>query len=197
MIKFPLALVSVVSISAAIAAPTLHTGTPAGFTTFMTTPSPRFGVLVNFDDPATVADTNGGSFALPGNWYSSSGIASITAVAGALVIPYGDQSAPDYLTTGSGNGTASITIDLNKATNIIGIGLADSDGVPITLIALRAGNTPLASQAVTLPTGYDPIMATTTSPIPAAIFSASRSFNRLLPTVPVWPLTICNSHPNR
>lgn len=58
----------------------------------------------------------------------------------------------------SSNGTADITIDLSRGTSAIGIGIADSDPVSITLQALAANGSALGSPfSVTIPeTGPNP-----------------------------------------
>jgi hypothetical protein len=116
--------------------------------------SPVFGHVTNFDDAATVTNVinSGANFALPANYYASAGVASISDPSGLFVQPFSTQSGPNFLTNGNAsiNGEANITIRLANPVNAIGIGLADADGVPITLNLLGASGI-LATQTVMLP----------------------------------------------
>jgi len=77
----------------------------------------------------------------------SLGVNSISnAGAPLLATTFSQQSAPVYLTTGAADNYAGdITISLAKAAGIIGIGILSDDTTPVTLTALGANGTVLAS----------------------------------------------------
>lgn len=125
-----------ISITVAVsAAPILSTGTPAN--SYLATPtgvSPQFGTLINFDGltPNT---------ALNPAQYVSQGVASIASPGGLTVLPFSTQSAPNEIFDNSASGTADISVRLTSGVGAIGVGIADSDPVTITLQALNsAGN---------------------------------------------------------
>jgi hypothetical protein len=121
------------SISVAVsAAPILSIGTPAD--SYLATPSgvsPRFGTLINFDGLTPNA-------ALNPTQYFSQGVASISSPDSLTVLPYSTQSAPNEIFDKSTNGTADITVRLTSGAGTIGVGIADSDPVTITLQALNS-----------------------------------------------------------
>jgi hypothetical protein len=61
------------------------------------------------------------------------------------VIPYSSQSFPNEIFDNGAGGTAGITIKLNSGTNEIGLGIADSDPVTVTLQALGLNGNPLGN----------------------------------------------------
>lgn len=126
------------------ATPTLITGTPGdSLLSAPTGPSLRFGTIYNFD--TLTANTSYAS-------YSPAAGISISSPDGLVVLPYSTQSGPNELFDNSAAGSASITITLGAATNEIGIGLADADGVTITLQALNAAGAAFGpASTVTLP----------------------------------------------
>ncbi len=105
----------------------MFTGTPSPSL------SPTFGTLVTFDDYST------GS-AVGSTDYLSVGVASITETEGFLLSYYaGTQSSPNYIGTGvnSERGTdaslgwdGTILFEFTGLADIVGIGIADSDGGP-------------------------------------------------------------------
>jgi hypothetical protein len=111
--------------------------------------NPTFGTLVNFDDKSG-----------PVLWddYVSVGVASITETtgAGALFARYsGSQSMPYYIGTGSYEiGGASmgwdgtIQIDLANPANMVGFGIANSQGGPETLSVYDSGGALIESTVV-------------------------------------------------
>jgi hypothetical protein len=112
------------------AAPIVGIGTPANsYLSTPTGPSPSFGTLFNFD------------LLMPGSTFNASQYAAqgvkITSPDGLVVEPYSTQSSPNELFDNSANGTANIKI-MTFGTGEIGIGIADSDPVTITLQALNA-----------------------------------------------------------
>lgn len=105
----------------------------AGATSFTGTPSPnlspKFGVLVDFDDKATGTTVNS-------NDYVAWGVASITELNNRPLGRYaGTQSSPNYVGTGTGYGwDGDIRIQLALPANKIGIGVANSsDGETLTI----------------------------------------------------------------
>jgi hypothetical protein len=116
---------------------TIVSGTPGDAGTSPSTPvSPNLGgVLLNFDSltPFTTYPTT----AVDG--------VSISSPDGLEVLPFSDQSGPNYLYDTSAEGTADITISLSSPTTAIGVGIADSDGVDVTLEALGAGGIDLGT----------------------------------------------------
>lgn len=127
-------------VSLALAAPiakaqiTVTPGTPADST--FSTPKPASpnlgGTDLNFDGLTPYSS-------FPS--YSSGGV-TISSPDGLTVFPFSSQSAPNELFDSSADGSANITIALNQANDAIGFGVADSDGVDLTINALGAsGNT--------------------------------------------------------
>lgn len=120
------------------AAPVLTTGTPANSLLSTPTPaSPSLGELFNFD--SLTPNTNFNS-----NTYAAKGL-TITSPYTLLVDPYSTQTFPNELYDEGPNGTANVTIGLSTGTNKIGIGLADSDPVMVTLQPLAMNGTALGS----------------------------------------------------
>lgn len=112
------------------AAPVLTTGTPAN--SYLSTPTaakPSVGTLFNFDSL-----TPGSTFS--SFTYATKGV-TISSPDGLLVEPFSTETAPNELFDNSANGSANISIK-TFGTNGIGIGIADSDPVTITLQALNA-----------------------------------------------------------
>lgn len=93
------------------------------------------GTLINFD--SLTPFSQGGSI--------TSGAATITSPDGLQVLPYSSMSAPNYLFDTSSDGSANLTIKLAAGTNDIGVGVADLDGVSITLQALGLNGSLLGS----------------------------------------------------
>ncbi len=121
-----------------VQATTLITGTPRnGASASSTSPTPSFGTLYNFDSL-----TPNSTFA-PAT-YAAQGV-NISSPDGLVVLPFSTQSGPNELFDNSANGTADITIKVSTATDEIGIGIADADGVPITLQALTLTGADLGS----------------------------------------------------
>lgn len=126
------------------------TGTPGNAYTSPVTPvSPNLhGTLVNFDttaleNPAATCVVSGcPSLTLSGMTFSSPDLIQ--------VIPYSTQSGPNELYDLGANGTANLTIALTGGVNEIGVGIADSDPVTITIEALGAGGAVLQSFPVTI-----------------------------------------------
>jgi hypothetical protein len=122
---------------AAHASPVLVVGTPGDdLLSTPTGPSPNLhGTLLNFDSLT------------PFNTYSTytSGGVSISSPDGLVVYPYSTQSGPNELFDNSAEGSASIDISLTQASYDIGIGIADSDPVSITIQALGLGGVDLGS----------------------------------------------------
>ena len=136
------ALFALVSLSQAT---TLVVGTPNDADNG-TVLAPRFGVLINFDDltPFTSVASNA---------YASSGVQSITSTQATnplLVYPFSSQSAPNYVSTT--NQFGGLTVTLNSLTNILGIGVLESDGSPLSIAALGATGNTLGIFSVTVPT---------------------------------------------
>lgn len=124
------------------ASPVLIVGTPADSQLATPTgPSPTLGNLINFDSLTPFSTFNPST-------YASEGVTSISSPDGLLVLPYSTQSYPNELFDESTDGTADITIDLATGTSAIGIGIADSDPVDVTLQALGAGGADLGSPFV-------------------------------------------------
>lgn len=123
------------------AAPMLIVGTPANSQlSTPTPPSPNVvgGISINFDSltPFTTFSPT---------TYASQGV-TISSPDGLEVLPFSTQSAPNELFDNSSNGTANLTIRLLSSTAEIGIGVADSDPVSITLQALNASGNPFGTQ---------------------------------------------------
>ena len=88
------------------------------------------GTLINFDSLA--ANT---SYATT---YSTAGV-SISSPDGLVVLPYSTQSGPNELYDNSAAGSANLTVLLTGGYSAIGVGIADSDPVTVTIQALGAG----------------------------------------------------------
>jgi len=146
-LMFALSMVLALSASPVIAAS--FSGTPSPSL------SPVFGTLVDFDDQATGTPVNSDD-------YVSVGVASITETEGLGTFARyaGGQSQPNYVGTGIGGerGTdadmgwdGTILIELTNPTNMIGIGIANSQGGPEVLSIYDAGGTLLETS--TAPSG--------------------------------------------
>lgn len=100
-----------------------------------TTPTPGLGktTLLNFDNLTPFA-----SYAT----YSASGV-SISSPDGLLVLPYSTQSGPNELFDNSVDGSANLIISLATGVYSIGVGIADSDPVTVSIQALGAGGVKL------------------------------------------------------
>lgn len=119
------------------AAPTLLTGVPANsYLASPTGPQPSIGGLFNFDELTPNSTFNSAQ-------YSAQGV-TITSPDGLQVLPFSTQTAPNELFDSSVDGSANIRIT-TPATDKLGIGIADSDGVTITLQALDATGSGLGS----------------------------------------------------
>lgn len=137
------ALIALASLSNA--APTISMGTPneADYSPSNTL-SPQFGTLINFDSltPYTT---------LASNQFASVGVTSIASTNASdplMVYPYSSQSAPFFVSTSDYMG--GLTVTLAKATNIMGIGVEESDGNPVTIEALGATGNVLATFSETI-----------------------------------------------
>jgi hypothetical protein len=120
------------------ASPVLIVGTPGDADLSKNLgPSPNLGNLFNFDS-LTAFSTFAPSM------FASQGV-TISSPDGLIVDPFSTQSGPNELFDDSSNGTANTTISLAFGTSAIGIGIADSDPVSITLQALAANGTALGS----------------------------------------------------
>lgn len=115
--------------------PVLVIGTPGN--SQLSTPSkptPNLGgTFLNFD--SLTPFTNYSS-------YTASGV-SITSPDGLLVYPYSTQSGPNELYDNSSDGSANLTISLANGSSGIGVGIADSDPVVLSIQALGAGGADL------------------------------------------------------
>jgi hypothetical protein len=133
------------------AEPVLGVGTPAN--SFLATPSaasPTFGTLINFDDLTPNSMLSSGQ-------YSSKFITSFSSPSTLSIIPFSTQSGPNELFVNSGSGSANLSIQLANGTNQVGIGIADSDPVTITLQALNASGAAFGSAfSINLSTMGDP-----------------------------------------
>ena len=126
------------------ASPVLMAGTPGNsLLATPTGPSPNLhGVLINFDNLTPFST-------LPSD--TASGV-TISSPDGFVAEPFSTQSFPIELFDNSSNGTANTTITVAGGVSAIGVGIADSDPVTITLQALGAGGVALGSSfAVTIP----------------------------------------------
>jgi hypothetical protein len=121
-------------------ADTLTVGTPGdSYLATPTAPSPTLATIINFDNLT------------PGTSPVSSltvGTTTFSSPDGLMVIPYSTQSGPNELFDASSNGTANLTIKLGSGAQQVGVGVADSDGVSITLQALNASGGALGSAFV-------------------------------------------------
>lgn len=129
------------------ASPTLITGTPGNSQLATPTgPSLNFGAIINFDSLTPNTALNPAQFA-------AQGVTSISSPDGLTVVPYSTQSFPNEVFDNGAGGVADISIKLATGTNEIGIGIADSDPVSITLQALGLNGAALGSAfSVTVPT---------------------------------------------
>jgi hypothetical protein len=118
-------------------ADSLIVGTPGdAYLSTPTGPSPNLhGSLVNFDNLTPFATYSS---------YTSQGI-TISSPDGLVVLPYSTQSGPNEMFDNSSDGTADLTIDLTGGASAIGVGIADSDPVTITLQALNAEGNPFGT----------------------------------------------------
>jgi|GEM_PF-2359836 len=130
IVKIKFLLTSAVLAAACLdAAPSLTVGTPGNsYLASPTGPNPGFGALYNFD-----ALTAGSTFSA--STYAAQGV-TISSPDSLLVEPYSTQSGPNELFDNSAAGSANISIT-TSGTNEIGIGIADSDAVTVTLQALN------------------------------------------------------------
>jgi hypothetical protein len=132
------------------AVPVLITGTPAdAYSLPNTSASPNLhGILVNFDNLTPLAT------------YSTytSGEVSISSPDGLEVLPFSSQSAPNEMFDDSAAGSANLSIGLTQGTTAIGVGIADSDAVMITLQTLNSVGTVFGPAfSLTIPeTGANP-----------------------------------------
>lgn len=118
---------------------TLVVGTPGNSQLSTPTgPTKISQTLINFDSLTPFSTFDPGT-------YAAQGVTSISSPDGLLVIPYSTQSDPNELYDTSSDGSADITIDLNHGATGIGIGIADSDPVSITLQALDMNGNPFGS----------------------------------------------------
>jgi hypothetical protein len=129
----------------AYANPVLITGTPGDANLAVPTrPSPTLGNLINFDNVLTCTSTACPSLTVLNATFSSPD--------GVLVIPFSTQSFPNELFDNSANGSANLSIQLIGGVTEIGVGIADSDPVTVTLQALNSSGTPFGNAfAVTIP----------------------------------------------
>lgn len=131
---FSSVILSAVSLNAA---PILTVGVPANsFLAIPTASTPSSGTLFNFDSLTPNSTFNSAQYAAQG--------VSISSPDGLLVEPFSTQTFPNELFDNSGDGSANVTIRTN-ATSQLAIGIADSDGVPVTLQILGVGGTALGS----------------------------------------------------
>ena len=116
--------------------------------------SPQFGISINFDNLTPFS-------AVSSNAYASMGVQSLVSNSSSdplYVYPYSSQSAPNYLSTQDGLG--GLTITFTNLTNIVGIGVLESDGGTVTLEALGASGNMLGSfNEVVSSTGNTPYNA--------------------------------------
>jgi hypothetical protein len=125
------------------ASPLLIVGTPGdAMLSKPTAPSPALGNLINFDSLTAFT-------AFAPLTFASQGV-TISSPDGLVVLPFSTQSGPNELFDDSSDGSADITIDLDLGVTAIGIGIADSDPVSITLQALAANGSDLGA-AFTIP----------------------------------------------
>ena len=144
--KATLFILSSIALAAVSAhsAPIIATGTPGNaYLATPTGPSPSFGTLFNFDGLTADSTFNPSDYAAQG--------VTISSPDGLVVYPYSTQSGPNELFDNSAAGSANIKIK-TFGTQEIGIGIADSDPVTITLQALNAAGTGFGSIfSVTIP----------------------------------------------
>jgi hypothetical protein len=100
--------------------------------------SPKLGgSLTNFDALTPFSTFVPTTFAAQG--------VTISSPDGLIVDPFSTQSGPNELFDNTSDGTADITIVLDSGIKAIGIGIADSDPVSITLQALAQNGSNLGS----------------------------------------------------
>ena len=129
-------LVCLLTAAGARATPFLRIGQPGNSQlSSPTKPTPSLGTttLLNFDNLTPFA-----SYAT----YSASGV-SISSPDGLLVLPYSTQSGPNELFDNSPDGSANLIITLATGVYSIGVGIADSDPVTVSIQALGAGGVKL------------------------------------------------------
>jgi hypothetical protein len=121
------------------ASPLLIVGTPAdSMLSKPTQASPNLGgSLINFDTLTPFSTFVPTTFAAQG--------VTISSPDGLIVDPFSTQSGPNELFDNSSGGTANINIVLTSGVSAIGIGIADSDPVSITLQALAQNGANLGS----------------------------------------------------
>ncbi len=117
-------------------AATIAIGTPGNSTLSSPTGPTFIGTLINFDN---LAQSSG-----PVASVTTGGV-TVSSSDGLEVIPYSTMSYPNEVFDDSSNGSADLAVMLGAGTDKFGIGIADSDGVSITLQALGAGGSPLGS----------------------------------------------------
>jgi len=101
-------------------------------------PSPNFGgTPINFDSTVTCTVSACATLTVSGVTFSSPD--------GVLVIPFSTQSYPNELYDNSSNGTANLSLLNTVGRGAIGVGIADSDPVTITIQALNAAGNPFGT----------------------------------------------------
>jgi hypothetical protein len=83
--------------------------------------------------------------------FSAQGV-TISSPDGLTVEPFSEQTFENFLFDSSADGSANISIGLANGAEAIGVGIADSDPVTITLEAVGKSGNDLGSFNVTLPT---------------------------------------------
>jgi hypothetical protein len=100
------------------------------------------GTFLNFDSLTPFATYS---------TYTQSGV-SISSPDGLVVLPYSTQSGPNELYDNSAAGSANLSIETSTGAYGIGVGIADSDPVTISIQALGVGDVALGSPfSVTIP----------------------------------------------
>jgi len=135
---------SILFTAALAQAVTITPGTPEnGNSASSTGPAPLFGTRFTFDSLTPNSTFSASTYAAQG--------VTISSPDGLVVSPYSTQSGPNELFDNSSDGSANIKIVLTKGTNEIGIGIADSDGVPVTIEALSSTGAVLGTLSSTMP----------------------------------------------
>jgi hypothetical protein len=145
MKKIILIASALVALATFCPATTLTVGTPNDADNG-TALSPKFGIDINFDNLTPFTN-------LSSNAYATSGVQSIVSTQAAnplVVYPFSSQSAPNFVSTT--NEFGGLTVTLANLTNIIGIGVLESDGSPLSIAALGATGNTLGIFSVTVPT---------------------------------------------
>ena len=139
-VKFPLYCACLLFTATVVRADTLTVGTPANsLLATPTGPSPNLGgTLINFDNLTAFAT-------FPS--FTASGV-TISSPDGLEVLPFSTQSSPMELFDNSSDGTANLTISVTSGVTAIGVGIADSDPVSVTLQALNAQGMPFGTAFV-------------------------------------------------